>query len=81
MNSNTFTLLAQNHASHVQNDNSTLQMLFNTINQMNQRLNKLDMLDDLCARMSNMEKHVNTLDNDILGIINDLREQSQRISL
>ena len=29
---------------------------------MNQRLNKLDMLDDLCARMSNMEKHVNKLD-------------------
>jgi hypothetical protein len=57
MNSNTFTLPAQNPTSHVQTDNSTLQMLFNTINQMNQTFNKLDMLDDLCARRSNMEKH------------------------
>ena len=81
MNSNTFTLPAQNHTSHVKTDNSALQMLFNTINQMNQRLNKLDMLDDLCARMSNMEKHFNKLDNDILDIRNDSREQSQRISL
>jgi len=40
MNSNTFTLPAHNPTSHVQTDNSTLQMLFNTINQMNQRLNK-----------------------------------------
>ena len=48
---------------------------------MNQRLNKLDVLDDLCARMSNMEKHFNKLDNDILDIRNDSREQSQRISL
>ena len=47
---------------------------------MNQRLNKLDMLDDLCARMSNMEKNFNKLDSDILHIRNDLREQSQRIS-
>ena len=38
------------------------------------------MLDDLCARMSIMEKHFNKLDNDILDIRNDLREQSQRIS-
>ena len=52
---------------------SMLQMLFNTINQKNQRLNKLDMLDDLCARMSNMEKHFNKLDNDILDTRNDLR--------
>jgi hypothetical protein len=48
---------------------------------MNQILNKLDMLDDLCARMSNMEKHFNKLDNDILDIRNDSREQSHRISL
>jgi len=38
------------------------------------------MLDDLCARMSNMEKPFNKLDNDILDIRNDLRQQSQRIS-
>ena len=71
---------AQHPTYHVKTDNSTLQMLFNTINRMNQRLNKLDMLDDLCARMSNMEKHFNKLDSDILDIRNDLREQSQRIS-
>ena len=47
---------------------------------MNQRLNKLDMLDDLCARMSNMEKHFNKRDNDILDIRNDWRQQSQRNS-
>ena len=80
MNSNTFTLPAQNLTSHVQTDNSTLQMLFNTINQMNKRLNKLDMLHDLCARRSNMEKHFNQLENDILDIKNYLRQQSQRIS-
>jgi hypothetical protein len=56
-------------------------LLFNTINQMNQRFNKLDMLDDLCARMSNMEKHFNKLDNDILDIRHYSREQSQRFSL
>ena len=80
MNSNIFTLPAQNPTSHVQTDSSTLQMMFNTINQINQRLNKLDMLDDLCVRMSNMEKHFNKLDNDIHDIRNDLRQQSQRIS-
>jgi hypothetical protein len=61
INSNTFTLPAQNSTSHVQTNNSTLQMLFNTINQMNQRLNKLDMLDDLCATLSNMGKYVSKL--------------------
>ena len=66
--------------SRVQTDNSTLQMLFNTTNRMNQRLNKLDMLDDLCARRSNMEKHFNKRDNDILDIRNDWRQQSQRNS-
>ena len=38
------------------------------------------MLDELCARISNMEKHFNKLDNDILDIRNDLRQQSQRMS-
>ena len=55
MNSNTFTLPAQNPTSHVQTDNSMLQMLSNTINQMNQRLNTLDMLDVLeCLTWKNI---------------------------
>ena len=78
ISSNTFTLPAQNSTSHVQTNNSTLQMLFNTINQMNQRLNNLDMLDDLCATLSNMGKYVSKLYNDILDIRDDLRQQSQR---
>ena len=41
MKSDTFTLPAHNPTSYVQTDNSILQMLFNTINEMNQRLNKL----------------------------------------
>ena len=45
----------------VQTDSSTLQMLFNAINQMNQRHNKHHMFDDSCARMSNVEKHFNQL--------------------
>ena len=32
------------------------------------------MLDDLCARMSSMEKHFNKLDNEIFDIRNDLRQ-------
>ena len=32
------------------------------------------MLDELCARISNMEKHFNKLDNEILDIRNDLRQ-------
>ena len=32
---------------------------------MNQRHNKHHMFDDSCARMSNVEKHFNQLDNDI----------------
>ena len=41
MNSNTFTLPAQNPSSHVQTNKYMLQMLFNTINEMNQRHKKL----------------------------------------
>jgi len=74
MNSNTFTLPGQNSTPHVQTDNSTLQMMFNTINQMNKRLNNLDMLVDLCATLSNMGKYFSKLNNDILDIRDDLRQ-------
>jgi len=81
----TFTLPTQslqdtNFLQPAQFDNSTVQMLLSTINQMNERLNKLDMLDDMWVKISDMEKHYRRLDSDISDIRNDLNQQAHGIN-
>ena len=62
-----------------QNDN-TLQAILETIHNMNARLNKLDMLDQLCARMSVMESNFDKINSEIKDIRHDLKQQSERLS-
>jgi DNA-binding winged helix-turn-helix (wHTH) protein len=55
-------------------------MLLSTINQMDESLNKLDLLDDMWVRNSDMEKQFKKLDSNISDIRNDLNQQAQVIN-
>lgn len=72
---------ANQQTLHVPNGNdNTLQVILNTMHNMNVRLNKLNMLDQLCERMSAIEGHFQKLNTEIKDIRNDLKQQSDRIS-
>ena len=47
---------------------------------MDEKLNKLDLLDDMCVKNSDMEKEFKKLDSNISDIRNDLNQQAQRIN-
>lgn len=55
-------------------------MLLSTINQRNERLNKLDMLGDIWVQISDKEKHYRRLDYDTSDIRNDLNQQAHGIN-
>lgn len=85
LSSNTFILPTQslqvtNCLQLAQFDNSTVQMLLSTINQRNERLNKLDMLGDIWVQISDKEKHYRRLDYDTSDIRNDLNQQAHGIN-
>lgn len=61
-------------------DSSTLQTILETINFMNTRLNKLDKLDELIARVSAMESHFTKINCEIKDIRHDLKQQSDRLT-
>ena len=47
---------------------------------MDEKLNKLDLLDDMCVKNSDMEKEFKKLDSNISDIRNDLNQQAQVIN-
>lgn len=78
LNTNTFSV-PSNAPSSIQVDPVQFQMLISTVSQMNLKLSKLDRLDEICAKINDMERHFCKLDNEIIDIRNDLKEQSKRI--
>ncbi|VDI02032.1 Hypothetical predicted protein [Mytilus galloprovincialis] len=69
----------QTSTSHVDINPMTINMIMNTIHEINIKLEKLNLLDELYNRMSHMEQNLERFDNQIKDIRNDFKQQSERL--
>ncbi|CAG2218454.1 unnamed protein product [Mytilus edulis] len=69
----------QTSTSPVDINPMTINMIMNTIHEINIKLEKLNLLDELNNRMSHMEQKLERFDNQIKDIRNDFKQQSERL--